>query len=208
MIYNKIKCLLYSFFVKSLYWPDIFYHHAWLRRVVCMRTFLQRCILSEKATITSWLGVKNPNCSANFSLKSFNVATHFSSSCSNTSKDTPQRQTATMIVQHFLTCTQWQHQGGLAARSGTEFTWLPQLRNSAEWDWEQIFLENKYGGECRHGRTMSFCSVLSFPAYKYQEKVSMDFSNGPFGHQKAWSMNSSWVTSLIVIRDLGKFSYF
>ena len=48
-----------------------------------------------------------------------------------------------------------------------------------------IFLQNKYGGECRHGRTMSFCSVLSFPAYKYQEKVSMNFFNGPFGHQEA-----------------------
>ena len=98
--------------------------------------------------------------------------------------------------------------GGLTARSGTEFTWSPQLRNSAEWDWVQIFLENKYGGECRHGRTMSFCSVLSFPAYKYQEKVSMNFFNGPFGHQKAWSMNSSWLTSLLVIRDLRKFSYY
>ena len=74
------------------------------------------------------------------------------------------------------------YQGGLAARSGTEFTWSPQLRNSAEWDWVQIFLENKYGGECRHGRTMSFCSILSCPAYKYQEKVSMNFYNGPFGH--------------------------
>ena len=26
-------------------------------------------------------------------------------------------------------------QGGLAARSGTEFRWSPQLRNLAEWDW-------------------------------------------------------------------------
>ena len=34
----------------------------------------------------------------------------------------------------------------------------------------------------RLGRTISFCSVLSFPAYKYQEKVSMNFFNGPFGH--------------------------
>ena len=32
-----------------------------------------------------------------------------------------------------------------------------------------IFLQNKYGGECRHGRTMSFCSVLSFAASKHQE---------------------------------------
>ena len=28
---------------------------------------------------------------------------------------------------------------------------------------------------------LGFC----FPAYKYQEKVSMDFFNGPFGHQEA-----------------------
>ena len=49
----------------------------------------------------------------------------------------------------------------------------------------RLSTENKYGGECRHQRTMSFCSVLSFPAYKYQEKVSTDFFNGPFGHQEA-----------------------
>ena len=99
-------------------------------------------------------------------------------------------------------------QGGLAARSGTEFTWSPQLRNSDEWNWVQIFLENKYGGGWRNGRTMSFCSVLSFPAKKYHKKVCMSFFNGPFGHQEAWFVKSSWVTSLIVIRDLGKFSYF
>ena len=65
-------------------------------------------------------------------------------------------------------------------------------------DLVQIFLENKYGRECWHGRTRSFCSVLSFPAYKYQEKVSMNFFNGLFGHPEVWCMNSSWVTSLIV----------
>ena len=27
-----------------------------------------------------------------------------------------------------------------------------------------LFLQNEYGGECGQGRTMSFCSVLSFPA--------------------------------------------
>ena len=56
-----------------------------------------------------------------------------------------------------------------------------RVRLSTNFPWK-----NKYGGECRHGRTMSFCSVLSFPAYKYQEKVSMNFFNGPFGHQEAW----------------------
>ena len=34
-----------------------------------------------------------------------------------------------------------------------------------------IFLQNKYGGDCRHVGTMSFCSVLSFPTTKHQEKV-------------------------------------
>ena len=58
--------------------------------------------------------------------------------------------------------------GGLAERPGTEFTWSPQLRNLAEWDWVPIFLHDKYGGECRHGRTMSFCLVLRFPASKHQ----------------------------------------
>ena len=86
--------------------------------------------------------------------------------------------------------------------------WSSQLRNLDEWDWAPIFLQNKYGGECRHGRPMSFCSVLSFPVSKHQEKVFMNFFNGIFGHQVAWCLNSLWVTSLIVIQHLGKFSYF
>ena len=48
-----------------------------------------------------------------------------------------------------------------------------------------IFLQNKYGGECRHGGAMSFCSVLSFPAFKHQEKVFKNVFNGIFGHQEA-----------------------
>ena len=46
----------------------------------------------------------------------------------------------------------------------------------------------------------------SFPASKHQEKVFMNFFNGIFGHREAWCINSSWVTSLFVIRHLGKFS--
>ena len=41
-----------------------------------------------------------------------------------------------------------------------------------------IFLQNKYGGECRRGRTMSLCSVLSFPTFKHQEKVFKNIFNG------------------------------
>ena len=47
---------------------------------------------------------------------------------------------------------------------------------------------------------------LSFPASKHQEKVFMNFFNGIFGHREAWCVNTSWVTSLFVIRHLGKFS--
>ena len=71
-----------------------------------------------------------------------------------------------------------------------------------------IFLQNKYGGECRHGRAMSFCAVLSFSVSKHQEKVFINVCNGIFGHQEAWCTNSSWVTSVFGIRHLGKFSYF
>ena len=98
-------------------------------------------------------------------------------------------------------------QGGLAARSETEFIWSPQLRNLAEWDWVPLFLQKKYGGECGRWKMMSFCSVLRFTASQYQEKVFMNFFHGIFGHQESWCMNSSWVTSLNVIRHLGKFSY-
>ena len=98
--------------------------------------------------------------------------------------------------------------GFLAATSGIQITWSRQLTKLVEWDWVQIFFQKKYGGGCRHERTMSFCSVLSFPASKHQEKVFMNFFNGSLWHQEAWCMNSSWVTSLyIVIRHLGKFSF-
>ena len=91
--------------------------------------------------------------------------------------------------------------GLLAARSGTDSTWSPQLSNLAEWDWVPISLQNKYGGEW-HRRTISFCSVLSFPTSKHQEKVFNNFFKEMFGHQEAWWMKSSWVTSLIVIWHL------
>ena len=94
--------------------------------------------------------------------------------------------------------------GGMAARSGTDFTWSPlniaPVKKFVRVRLSTIFLQNKYGGECRHGGTMSFCSVLSFPASKHQEKVFKNIFNGIFGHQKAWCVNSSWVTTLTVIR--------
>ena len=104
--------------------------------------------------------------------------------------------------------------GGLTPRSGTEFTWSPQLRNLAEWDWVPFFLQNKYGGEGRHGGTMSFCSVLSFPASKHQEKVFKNIFNGIFGHQRRdiWTVHGwlqlSWfsISASSVIYKLREFS--
>ena len=89
---------------------------------------------------------------------------------------------------------------------------ITQLRNLTEWDRvpfpsKQIW--RRRGGECRHGRTISLCSVLRFPASKHQEKGLKNIFNGTFGHQEVWCINSSRVTSLIVIRHLDKFcSYF
>ena len=84
------------------------------------------------------------------------------------------------VILEFFVCLNFL-QRELAVSSGTEFPWWPRLRNLAKWDWVSIFLQNKYGGECRHGRTISFCSVLSFPASKHQEKVFMNFFNGISG---------------------------
>ena len=80
---------------------------------------------------------------------------------------------------------------GLAATSGTEFTWSPQLRNLAEWDWVSIFLHNKYGGECRHGRTMKFCSVLRFPASKHQLMEVLDIRRHDVWTVQGW-LHFSW----------------
>ena len=110
----------------------------------------------------------------------------------------------------FLGCGQ----GGLAARSGTEFTWSPQLRNLAEWDWVPIFLRNKYGGECGHGKMMSFCSVLRFTASKHQEKVFMNFFHESLDIRRrdVWTVHewlrSSWFGTLAssVIYKLREFS--
>ena len=94
------------------------------------------------------------------------------------------------------------NQGGLAARSGTEFTWSPQLRNLAEGDWVPIFLRNKYGGECGHGKMMSFCSVLRFTASKHQEKVFVNFFHEilDIRRRDVWTvhewLHSSWFFTL------------
>ena len=46
----------------------------------------------------------------------------------------------------------------------------PQLRNLAEWDWVLIFVQNKYSGKCRHGRSMSFSSYFKFSRLQTSRK--------------------------------------
>ena len=83
---------------------------------------------------------------------------------------------------------QAQQQGGLAARSGTEFTWSPQLRNLAEWDWVPFsFKTNMAENAVMEGRWV-FARFWVFPCPN-QEKVFKNIFNGIFGHQEAWFMN-------------------
>ena len=71
-----------------------------------------------------------------------------------------------------------------------------------------IFLQNKYGGECRHGGTMNFCSVLSFAASKHQEKISRLFLMAflDIRRRDVWTVHG-WLHWSLLIRHLGKFSY-
>ena len=75
-----------------------------------------------------------------------------------------------------------------------------RVRLSTNFSWKQIWrrMQTWKGDE--------FLLGFKFSRGQISRKVSMNFFNGPFGHQEAWCMNSSWLTSLIVNRDLGKFS--
>ena len=97
---------------------------------------------------------------------------------------------------------------GLAARSGTEFTWSPQLRNLAERDWVPFsFTTNMAENAHIKGRWV-FLLGFEFSRVQTSRKGFKNIFKGIFGHQEAWCMNSSWVTTLTVIRHLGKFSLF
>ena len=86
--------------------------------------------------------------------------------------------------------------GALAARFGTEFTWV---RLSTNFPSKQIW---------RRMQTLKDDEfLLGFKFYGvrkgFWKKVFMNSAfNGIFGHQEAWCMNSSWVTT----SKLGEFS--
>ena len=67
------------------------------------------------------------------------------------------------------------------------------------------FLQNKCGGEWKSDEFL----LVFFSSVQTSRKAFKKFVNGIFGHQEAscTCMNGSWVTSLFVIRHLGKFSY-
>ena len=48
-----------------------------------------------------------------------------------------------------------------------------------------MVLQNKDGRENTKRRKMSFSLVSSFPVFKHEEKVFMNFFNGICGHQEA-----------------------
>ena len=66
-------------------------------------------------------------------------------------------------------------QGGLAARSGTEFTWSPQLRNLAEWDWVPFsFKTNMAENADMEGRWV-FARFWVFPRPNIKKRFSRTF---------------------------------
>ena len=77
-----------------------------------------------------------------------------------------------------------------------------------------IFLQNKYGGQCRHGRTMSFCSVWVFlrPNIKkrFSRNVPMKFLD--IRRRDVWTVHGwlhlPWfgISASSVIHKLRKFS--
>ena len=61
-----------------------------------------------------------------------------------------------------------------------------------------IFLQNKYGGEGRHGGDDEFLLGFEFCRVQTPRKYFKIIFNGIFGQQEARCMNSSWATTLIV----------
>ena len=68
--------------------------------------------------------------------------------------------------------------GGLAARSGTKFTWSPQLRNLAEWDWVPFsFKTNMAENADMEGRWV-FARFWVFPRPNIKRRFSRTFLMG------------------------------
>ena len=107
-----------------------------------------------------------------------------------------------------------QTQGGLAARSEIKFTWSPQLRNLAEWDWVPIFHQNKYGEECGHWKMMKFGRfyVLRHPNIKKRFSGTFLMKFLDIRRRDVWTVHewlrSSWFGTLAssVIYKLREFS--
>ena len=76
-----------------------------------------------------------------------------------------------------------------------------RVRLSRNFPWKQIWRR------MRTWKDDEFLLSFKFSRVQISRKGFYELFQWAFGHQEAWCMNSAWVTSLIVIRDLGKFSY-
>ena len=80
-----------------------------------------------------------------------------------------------MWVQKKFRIYKMKNRGGLAARSGTEFTWSPQLRNLAEWDWVPFsFKTNMAENADMKGRWV-FARFWVFPLPNSKKRFSRTF---------------------------------
>ena len=106
------------------------------------------------------------------------------------------------------------NRGGLAARSGTEFTWSPQLRNLAEWDWVPFsFKTNMAENADMEGRWV-FARFWVFPRPNIKKRFSrtflMEFLD--IRRRDVWTvhgwLNFSWfgISASSVIYKLREFS--
>ena len=107
--------------------------------------------------------------------------------------------------------------GDLAARSGTEFTWSPQLRNLTELDWVPFSFKtniNKYGGECSMEGRWVFARFWVLPRPNIKKRFSRTFLKEflDIRRRDVWTvhgwLNLSWfgISASSVIYKLREFS--
>ena len=105
-------------------------------------------------------------------------------------------------------------QGGLAARSGTEFTWSPQLRNLTEWDWVPISIKTNMAENADIERWWVFARfyVLRHPNIKKMFSWTFLMKFLDIRRRDVWTVHewlrSSWFGTLAssVIYKLREFS--
>ena len=97
-------------------------------------------------------------------------------------------------------------QGGLAARSGTEFTWSPQLRNLTEWDWAPISLKKQIWRRMQTWKDDDFFLGFKFSSVQISRKGFHEFFLMEFLDSHGL-LHSSWfgISASSVIYKLREF---